>query len=371
MTVFLLFVNLALFVLLAVTVFNVLTAPMVKNGPLPLKHPLVSVLIPARNEAARIGRALQTLKEQTYHPLEILVLDDGSTDGTGAVVDRFAAADPRIRGIVGEPPPPGWTGKNWACHCLSLEARGEFLIFTDADNFFNADAVAKTVGLLQKYRAALISAFPQQITFSFAEKLAVPVFDFFVYSLLPLWATYYIPFPSLAAANGQWLAFSRQGYDRIGGHDAVKSQIVEDTELARLAKRKGEKTLTAAGRDAVFGRMYSGGIEVFWGFSKNAFGLMGYRTLPFFIFIFMLFCMFILPYFLLPFPSFCRSALSAVLLGSAARLAAAVKFSQPIIVGTLLNPLSFAYVIAVNSFLCNRRGYIMWKNRRVNLRGNS
>ncbi|MDZ7314580.1 MAG: glycosyltransferase [candidate division KSB1 bacterium] len=350
-----------------ITLVNVMTAPMIKNGPKPKDVRLVSVLIPARNEEVNIGRALESLIRQSYQNLEILVLDDQSQDNTADIVRRFSAQDARIRLLSGAPLPVGWTGKNWACHQLSQAAGGDYLIFTDADNQHAPEAVEKTIGWMQRLSLSLFSAFPQQITVTFAEKLVIPVFDTFVYSLLPLWLTYYAKFPSMAAANGQWLAFTRQGYDQIGGHEAVKGHIVEDTELARLAKQKGEKILTASGNRMVFGRMYSSWNEVYWGFSKNAFGLMGYKTIPFLLFSAFLFSIYILPFPLLAVPSLRAEAVAMIGLAAAIRFLIAERFGHPVWVSTLLNPLSIGAVLMIgfNSFRCYRRGAVSWKDRKV------
>jgi chlorobactene glucosyltransferase len=360
-------IHITLTIILIVTVVNAITAPMVKKGPAPTSRPLVSVLIPARNEAHNIGTALTALVEQTYENLEIIVLDDHSTDTTDKVVESFQQKDARIQMIKGQDLPVGWTGKNWACFQLSQVATGDYFIFTDADNFYSADAVEKTIGWMQKLKLSLFSAFPQQITKTFGEKLVVPVFDTFVYSLLPLWLTYYIKFPSLAAANGQWIAFTREAYERIGGHASVKNQIVEDTELARLAKKKGEKVITAAGRDAVMGRMYSSWREVYQGFSKNAFGLMGYKTVPFLLFELTFFAVFILPWFVIWHEPLRVAAASAIVRGSVIRLIMALKYKQPIFVSTLLNPISIGatLLIGMNSFYRYVRGSIQWKDREI------
>ena len=356
-------------VIFLVTLINALTAPMVKNGPKPSSRPQVSVLIPARNEEANIGRALATMTAQSYEHLEILVLDDHSTDKTAAVVQEFSRGDRRVRLLAGADLPAGWTGKNWACHQLSQQATGEYLLFTDADNFYSADAVEKTIGWMQKLKLSLFSAFPQQITVTLGEKLVVPVFDMFVYTLLPLWLTYLLKFPSMAAANGQWIVFTKDGYQHIGGHEAVKGQIVEDTELARLAKRRGAKVITAAGKDAVMARMYGSWREVYWGFSKNAFGLMGYKIVPFFLFVALLFWIYILPYLMVWFAPFTFFALTAIALGMIIRLLLALKYRHPFIV-VVLNPLCIGatLLIALNSFRSYRRGAVPWKDRSVAFR---
>ncbi|HNS72178.1 MAG TPA: glycosyltransferase family 2 protein [bacterium] len=354
-----------------VGLFNTLTAPMVRKGPAPRRTPKVSLLVPARDEERTIGRCLESLCGQEYPDLEIIVLDDHSGDQTARIVSARAAGDPRVRLVQGEPLPAGWTGKNWACHQLSRAASGEILLFTDADNFHAPFAVARTVGWIEKLDLDLFSAFPQQITLSWAEKLIVPIFDLFVYSLLPLWLTWYSRYPSLSAANGQWIVFTRRGYEKSGGHAAVRSHIVEDTALSRRAKELGLRTITASGRGAVYGRMYTSPREVWLGFAKNAFGLMNFKAIPYFLFMGFLFFIFILPYLLLLLPPLRAAALPAVGANILLRLMVALKFKQPLFYSVILHPFSILATILVGlaSFYYYWIGDIAWKGRAVSLRG--
>ena len=221
--------------ILFIAIFNAFTAPMLKKRLPLLDHPSVSVLVPARNEERNIADCLEGLIAQNYRDFEIIVLNDHSVDRTAELVNKYGTLDARIKLIEGKPLPEGWTGKNWACHQLSQEARGEILLFTDADNRHATDAIANTVGWMQKLNLGLFSAFPQQITVTLPEKLVIPVVDMFVYAALPLWLTYYAHSPSLSAANGQWIAFTQEAYQQIGGHQEVRNKVVEDVELSRLA----------------------------------------------------------------------------------------------------------------------------------------
>ncbi|HNT64222.1 MAG TPA: glycosyltransferase family 2 protein [bacterium] len=352
---------------LAVVLFNALSAPLVKNGPLPTASPRVSVLVPARNEEKKIHTCLAALQKQKYAKLEITVLDDQSTDRTAEIVRQFAAVDSRFHLIEGKPLPEGWTGKNWACHQLSQQSDTDILIFTDADNWISADAVAKTVGWMQKYGLALFSCFPQQITRTWGEKLVVPMFDLFVYGFLPLQLTYRTRFASLAAANGQWMAFDRRSYLALGGHHRVRHHIVEDVEFSRLMKKLGCKIITASGRDAVFGRMYTNWPEVWQGFSKNAFGLVAFKTIPFIALLVMLTAIYILPYVGLILWPYNQLLLAAVGMNLAIRAITAIKFKQPIFCSIVLHPLAVALTLAigVNSLVKHRQGEIDWKGRAV------
>ena len=277
------FIIASLLIFLTIAIFNIIFGPFLKQKHELSSKPLVSVLIPARNEEKNIGGCLQSLLAQNYDHFEIRVLDDESTDRTAAIAQEYVNQNSPIRVHSGKPLPEGWTGKNWACHQLSQQAKGDILIFTDADNRFEPAAISYTIGWMQRYQLAMFSVFPQQITSSLFEKLIVPVIDLLLYASLILWLTYHSRFSSLAAANGQWIAIQREAYEKIGGHQAVRRQIVEDVELSRLAKRNGIKILTGAGTDMVYGHMYHSAREVWDGFSKNLFGLVSNRVIPFFL----------------------------------------------------------------------------------------
>ncbi|MEL6824229.1 MAG: glycosyltransferase family A protein, partial [Calditrichota bacterium] len=152
------FIGIALLIVLGITLSNVLFAPMLKNAPSPGKTPTVSVLIPARNEEMNIGNCLTSLSAQTYPSLEIIVLDDQSSDKTTTIVQQHSLKDNRIRLIRGTPLKDGWTGKNWACHQLSKQASGNYLIFTDADTTHHPDAVRNSIGWMQARSLTLLSS---------------------------------------------------------------------------------------------------------------------------------------------------------------------------------------------------------------------
>ncbi|MBM3240861.1 glycosyltransferase [Candidatus Poribacteria bacterium] len=343
---------------------------MLKKRVPPQDNLIVSVLVPARNEEENISACLKGLSAQNYSAFEIIVLNDHSADRTAELVKTYCHVDSRIRLIEGQELPAGWTGKNWACYQLSRKANGEILIFTDADNRHAPYAIANTVGWMQKLRLGLFSAFPQQITVTLAEKLVIPVIDMFVYAALPLWLTYYARSPSLAAANGQWIAFTREAYNRIGGHQEVRHKIVEDVELSRLAKRKGIKILTSPGTGAVFGHMYHSWKETWEGFSKNLFGLMGYKTIPFFTVLLVLLVICVLPYFLIWLSPFSTLAAIALALNLLLRLIMVCKYRHPIFTSVVLHPLAivFTTIIGLNSFLCFKRGRVQWKGREIDFR---
>jgi len=229
--------------------------------------PLVSILIPARNEEERIGPCLESLLHQTWTEREIIVLDDRSEDGTAALVRTFAARDPRIRVVEGAELPPGWTGKAWACRQLVGQARGEYLLFTDADTRHQPGSVADAMGEMERGRYDLVSLWPRQETLTWSEKAVVP----FMLVLLLVFMPHWMPgrTRSLGAANGQFLLFRRKAYQDIGGHETVRGHLVDDVALARELKSAGGRVRNLDGSRHVSCRMYGSFPQLWEGFSKN------------------------------------------------------------------------------------------------------
>jgi chlorobactene glucosyltransferase len=264
--------------MLGVAVVNALTAPRLDGAPPPREIPLVSVLVPARNEAANLARALPALLASDYPSFEIHVLDDESTDATVQVVEEHVAKDSggRLALHRGQPLPAGWVGKNWACHQLAHRARGEVLVFCDADVTAEPAAIRRTVGLLQAHAAGAASALPRLRTPGWMQAAVVPLITQLpVLALLPLWLVPRTGRPSIAMANGQWLAFARPTYDAIGGHAAVRAEVLEDVRLARLVKRSGHRLVAALAPRCLSVRMYDDVRSLREGFAKNVYALLG------------------------------------------------------------------------------------------------
>ncbi|MCX6934887.1 MAG: glycosyltransferase [Verrucomicrobia bacterium] len=235
--------------------------------------PHVSVLIPARNEELRLPLCISTISSNNYSNMEILVLDDHSTDGTAALVQHCAKGDPRIRLLSGKPLPDGWTGKAWACQQLAAEAKGEYLLFVDADTRFSDITISQSVSLAHEQKADLLSLWPYLESFSWSEQLVIPFVHLFILLYMPHWARGHIR--CLGAANGQFLLFRRDSYDKIKGHDSVRSHLVEDIAIARNMRQAGFKVLNLDGTNPghsvalVRCRMYTRFPEVWEGFTKN------------------------------------------------------------------------------------------------------
>jgi len=235
--------------------------------------PLVSMLVPARNEEAVIGRCLANLLAQDYPNFEIVVMDDGSTDATADIVRSFE--DPRIRLRSGRPLAAGWSGKNWACHQLSGSARGDILCFVDADTAIEPQTVSAAMGILDSNGAGLVSLLPRSGSKSFAGRVLLPMVTHALFGLFPIALIHRTCNPMLAVAFGPFLMVTQEAYDASGGHAAAPNHVVDDVQMSRNVKRAGYRVRIADGTDLVETRWYDELGEIWNGFSKNAYGALG------------------------------------------------------------------------------------------------
>ena len=230
---------------------------------------MVSVLIPARNEADTIDACVEAVLRSQGVVLEVLVLDDGSTDDTAARVESLAARDRRVRLLRGEPPPTGWLGKPYACHQLAQAASGTVLAFVDADVIVEPDALARSAALLEDAELDLVSPYPRQVAISPSERLVQPLLQWSWLTFLPLGLAETSALPALVAANGQLLVCRQRAYRTAGGHAVVRDAVLDDVELARAFKRAGLRVALADGTDVATCRMYRNFAEVRDGYSKS------------------------------------------------------------------------------------------------------
>ena len=232
----------------------------------------VSLLIPARNEERHIEATVRSALAQTgVAELEVLVLDDGSTDRTGEIVAGLAAEDARVRLITAadEPPPPGWLGKPWACERLADEARGSALVFVDADVLLAPHAVRALVHTLRTTGLAMVAPYPHQESGTWLERLVQPMVTWSWAATMPVrWGERSLR-PSLSAANGQLLAVDAAAYRAAGAHAAVRGEVIEDVALMRAFKRAGAHAATVDGSHLASCRMYTGTTEVVDGYAKS------------------------------------------------------------------------------------------------------
>ncbi len=226
--------------------------------------PDISIIVPARNEEATLGGCLESLSAQTGVSFEIVVVDDGSTDRTREIAQRFAG----VRVISPEPMPPGWTGKNNALCAGVQQARADWLLFTDADTEHLSGSLARALDEVKREKAELLSYSPEQTVVTFAERAVMPV----IFAEL---AARYPPHrvrentSAIVAANGQYILAQRGAYEAVGGHAAVAGEILEDVALARLFRTNGKRVYFRYGGDAVRTRMYRNWTLLRDGWTKN------------------------------------------------------------------------------------------------------
>lgn len=245
--------------------------PQTKSKP----SDLVSILIPARNEEKNIGRILTDLINQEYTNVEIIVFDDQSEDGTHEIAEEFARSDDRISVISSEGLPEGWLGKNFACHSLAANAKGSFMLFLDADVNISRNTIGNAISMAEKHNLVLVSIFPKQKIISLGERITVPIMNYILLSLLPLVLVRTSKFPSLSAANGQFMFFESGIYKSMEPHKLMRKNRVEDISIARYYKSKGFKIACLTGDEHISCRMYTGFNDAVNGFSKNVIAFFG------------------------------------------------------------------------------------------------
>jgi glycosyltransferase involved in cell wall biosynthesis len=218
--------------------------------------PLVTAIIPAKDEEAALADCLATVRAQAYPNLEILVVDDRSTDRTPEIARAAEAADPRVHLVSITDLPPGWTGKTHALHVAAARAQGEWLWFVDADTRHEPDSLSIVLEYAREHDAAMASLLPEMRCESFWESVAQPLLGIVLMQSYPLfWAN--DPKKSMAFANGQYILIRRDAYDAAGGHATVRDKFVEDIHLARAVKGLGYSCRTAIAHGIGSTRMYT------------------------------------------------------------------------------------------------------------------
>ena len=337
----------------------------------------LTVLIPARDEVDNIERCVRAAAAARGPVAGIVVYDDGSTDGTGDVLDRLCGELPQLRVITGGSLPAGWVGKPYALHRLSEAADGELLLYVDADVALREDGVLRMLSLLGSPEqvpggldAAVVTAVPRQHTGSFVERVMLPLLHLSYVAWLPMPLIHRIRDPRVLAANGQLLLVRRPALEAIGGWHRVRSELVDDMAVCRAIKRSGGRVVFADGDQMADCRMYPDAASLRRGFSKNFYEGIGGHPLAMVVVMALHLLLFVAPFIALAI----AAALGAWGLAAAAavgvaanlllRLIMAVRYHHSL-VSVLLHPVAVLLMmgILVESFRWSRRGDIRWRGR--------
>jgi glycosyltransferase involved in cell wall biosynthesis len=247
----------------------------------PANPPLVTVIVPARNEAHNIARCVTSILATTYPNLELVVVDDSSTDGTADVARRASEGDPRVGIVRNSPLPEGWFGKQWACATGARLARGEILQFTDADTVHGPDLVTRSINAMRSTEADLFSVAGRQELIGFWEKVVQPqIFTILAVRYGGTESVNKSTRVSNKIANGQCIFVTRASYDAIGGHGSVRASVAEDLLLAQRFFAARKRVVLMLGLEQLSTRMYGSLREIINGWRKNVFAG-GLDSVPF------------------------------------------------------------------------------------------
>ena len=264
--------------------------PTKKNIP---KSKLVSILIPARNEADVIESTIKSIINQSYQNYELIILDDNSSDTTESIIQKHAKSNPKIELINGLPLPEGWLGKNWACHQLSEKAEGEYILFIDADTNLDKFILEDSVIALQKEKIDLLSLVPGRDTKLIADHAMKKIISWFIVCWLPMKLAIKLNAPFLSATFGQFMLFKKSSFNDIGGFEAIKDNPVDDFQLGRNIKKNLFKWMLYDAAFRITTRTYNTNKDLISGYSKNIFPAVGY-SISIFVVIFLILISFVL-----------------------------------------------------------------------------
>jgi chlorobactene glucosyltransferase len=266
-------------------------------NPIPDEQlPFISVLVPARNEETKIKSCLNSILCQNYPRYEVIVLDDNSTDGTGNTIREIKTDNQKLKVLQGSEIPEGWIGKQYACFQLSKEAKGDWLLFTDADTIHRENALRSAVTIALNRKADLLSLIPYQIMKTFSEKLIIPIFHFTTLTFLPFYFLENSYNPKFTIGIGQFMLFKRKAFEKIGGYESIKNDMVDDVWIARKIKEYKLRLIVADGKNILNCRMYESFRDIWEGFSKNIYSGLGYNIFLAFIIILLYLILFIFPF---------------------------------------------------------------------------
>lgn len=331
----------------------------------------ISVLLPARDEAATITACIESVLTQDGVG-ELIVLDDGSTDGTGEILAALAQRDPRLRVIESSQrtdPPANWLGKSWACHRLAKQATGTALVFIDADVVLEPGSLGRAVTMMRELKVDLVSPYPRQLADHALPRLVQPLLQWSWLTFVPLRLSETVQPASMAVANGQFLVVDAAQYDRIGGHASVANQVLEDVALARVVRQSGGRTAVVDGTDLATCRMYGTNAELVEGYTKSLWSAFGSRRGAF-ITLSLLKIAYVLPPLAMavgPDRRTRRIGAFGYVSAVAGRAVVAQRTDQRTFPDALAHPLSITALSALTALSFRRKAYgqLTWKSRTI------
>lgn len=337
----------------------------------------VSVLIPARDEVANIERCVRAVDAMRGPVTEIVVYDDGSTDGTGEVLVRLREELPRLRVLHGDRLPAGWVGKPHALQRLSEAAVSDVMLNIDADVTMNHDGLLRMLSLLGTpddvpggLGADLVTAVPRQLAGSVIERLMIPLLHLSYVAWLPMPLVHRTRDPRVLAANGQLLLIRRRTLDSVGGWTSVRAALVDDMALCRAVKASGGRVVFADGDAMAQCRMYPDARSLWRGFAKNFYEGIGGNPLAMMLVMALHLLFFVVPYVVLPLALLTGhhslAVASAIGVGAnvCLRVIMALRYRHSAL-SVLLHPVAVLMMMGVllTSYRWSRRGDIRWRGR--------
>ncbi|MAU24070.1 glycosyltransferase [Chloroflexi bacterium] len=338
----------------------------------PKNNSKVSILIPCRNEETNITECVESLIVQDYENLEILLIDDNSTDNTWNQLKNLAAKFPQVSAFKGTPLPDNWAGKNWACHQLGQKAKGDFFLFIDADTNLAKYSVSSALKHIEDNNLEFITLVPKRKIFNITDYFIWIMVSWFIFSWIPFYLAKKLPFSLFAAGFGQFLFFNKEAYLKIGGHKKISNLVLDDFELARTIKSQGFNSDMLDGTHLIETKGYTSSIDAVDGHAKSIFATFRYNILVFLFAFFGLILLFYVPwlnlisYFfnielsahhiLISFLSIIFIFLSSLISSKAFSLSIFSSFLYPIAMLVLL-------FSGYRSFLSSFDGDIKWKGR--------
>ncbi len=346
----------------AVTVFNFISNPKL-TGSLKEYSDFVSVLIPARDEELNILNLLESIRNQDYRNYEVIVLDDNSSDNTLALCRIFCETDNRFKVISGKELPNDWLGKNFACFQLASQAKGDFLMFLDADEIVENGLINNSLHRMKLNKLSLLSLFTNQLMLTWGELMVVPLMHFILLNLLPLRLVRLSASPAFSAASGQFMLFEAVNYRENQWHAQVKHKVVEDIEIMKLIKSSGYKGEALLANGFIYCRMYKNFREAMNGFSKNLLAGFNNNVPGLFLYIFLVV---LAPLAIIGFLSteLLLFALSLIFLS---RVMVSLLAGQNVWLNILLHPLQLFCLIIIAGMSVKKHltKTIFWKGRNI------